>query len=111
MEFSSVDLKRCTLVRVAGRIDGTVAPELGNQLRGLTDSGRYKLVLNMKDVNYTSSAALRELISTWKNCRRWNRGDMRLAELNTNIRKVLDLTGLSSQFVMFDSEAEAVGSF
>lgn len=111
MEFSNVDLKRCTLVRIGGRIDGSIAPELGTQLRSLTDSGRYKLVLNMKDVSYTSSAALRELISTWKNCRRWNRGDMRLAEVNPNIKKVLELTGLVTQFVVFDTEAEAVGSF
>jgi anti-sigma B factor antagonist len=111
MEFSSIDLKRCTLVNLGGRIDGSVAPELGTNLRNLTDSGRYKLVLNMKEVSYTSSAALRELISTWKNCRRWNRGDMRLAEVNPNIRKVLDLTGLSSQFMIYDTEAQAVGSF
>ena len=111
MEFSSVNLKHCTLVRVGGRIDGSVAPEFGSQLRSLTDAGHYKLVLNMKDVSYTSSAALRELISAWKNCRRWNRGDLRLAEVNPNIRKVLDLTGLSTQFAIFDDEAEAVGSF
>jgi anti-sigma B factor antagonist len=111
MDFSTVDLKRCTLVRLGGRIDGSVAPELGNNLRNLTDSDRHKLVLNMKDVSYTSSAALRELINTWKTCRRWNRGDMRLAEINPNIKKVLDLTGLSSQFILFDTEAEAVGSF
>lgn len=111
MEFSSVDLKRCTLVRLGGRLDGSVAPELGTKLRALTDSGRYKLVLNIKDVTYTSSAALRELITTWKTCRRWNRGDMRLAEVNPNIKRVLELTGLNTQFITFDTEAEAVGSF
>ncbi len=111
MDFSSVDLKRCTLARLSGRIDGSVAPELGNQLRGLMDSGRFKLILNMKDVSYVSSAALRELIATWKNCRRWNRGDLRLAEVNPNIQKVLDLTGLNRQFMIFDTEAEAVGSY
>lgn len=111
MEFSSVDLKRCTLVRLGGRLDGSVAPELSAELRALTDSGRYKLVLNIKDVTYTSSAALRELINTWKTCRRWNRGDMRLAEVNPNIKKVLELTGLNTQFMTFDTEAEAVGSF
>jgi anti-sigma B factor antagonist len=111
MEFSSTDLKRCTLVRLSGRIDGSVAPDLGDNLRSLMDAGHYKLVLHMKEVSYTSSAALRELISTWKNCRRWNRGDMRLAEVNPNIKKVLDLTGLSNQFMLFDSDAEAVGSF
>jgi anti-anti-sigma factor len=111
MEFSTKDLKRCTLIRLGGRIDGSVAPEFGNGLRSVMDAGHYKLVLNMKDVNYTSSAALRELISTWKNCRRWNRGDLRLAEVAPNIKKVLDLTGLSSQFMVFDTESEAVGSF
>lgn len=111
MEFSTKDLKRCTLIRLGGRIDGSVAPELGHSLRSVMDAGHYKLVLNMKDVTYTSSAALRELISTWKNCRRWNRGDLRLAEVAPNILKVLDLTGLSSQFMVFDSESEAVGSF
>lgn len=111
MDFSVVDLKRCALIRLGGRIDGSVAPEMGSQLRTVMDSGRYKLVINMADVTYTSSAALRELISAWKTCRRWNRGDLRLAEVNPNIDKVLDLTGLKSQFLIYLTEAEAVGSF
>jgi len=56
MDFSTVDMKRCTLVRLGGRIDGSVAPDLGSSLRALIDDGHYKLVLNMKDVSYTSSA-------------------------------------------------------
>jgi anti-sigma B factor antagonist len=111
MDFSTVDMKRCTLVRLGGRIDGSVAPELGNSLRALIDDGHYKLVLNMKDVSYTSSAALRELISAWKNCRRWNRGDLRLAELSPNIQKVFELTGLDNQLQIYPTEVEAVGSF
>jgi anti-sigma B factor antagonist len=111
MEYSSIDLKRCTLVRLGGRIDGSVAPQLGTGLRELTDSGHYKIVVNMKDVSYTSSAALRELINAWKTCRRWNRGDLRLAELVPNVQKVFELTGLSTQFMIFGTEVEAVGSF
>jgi anti-sigma B factor antagonist len=111
MEISSVDLKRCTLIRLGGRIDGSVAPEFGSKLRAITDSGRYKIVLNMADLNYISSAGLREIISAWKSCRRWNRGDVRLAEVNAAIDKVLDLTGLKTQFEIYSAEAEAVGSF
>jgi len=111
MEFSSVDLKRCTLVRLSGRIDGSVAPEFGSKLRAITDTGRYKIVVNMRDVTYASSACLRELISAWKTCRRWNRGDLRLADVNPTIGKVLELTGLNDQIAMFETEAEAVGSF
>lgn len=111
MEMSTVDLKRCTLVRLGGRIDGSVAPDLGANLRSLMDSGRYKIVVDMAGVSYVSSAALRELISAWKTCRRWNRGDLRLAEVSPNIDKVLDLTGLKTQFMIYPTEAEAVGSF
>jgi anti-sigma B factor antagonist len=111
MEISSVDLKRCTLVRLSGRIDGSVAPELGSQLREIMDSGRYKIVINMSGVSYTSSAALRELINAWKSCRRWNRGDLQLAEVSPAVDKVLELTGLKTQIDTFTTEAEAVGSF
>jgi anti-sigma B factor antagonist len=111
MDLITLDMKRCTLVRLGGRIDGSVAPDMGSRLRTVTDSGRYKIVVNLKDVTYASSAALRELISSWKTCRRWNRGDLRLAEINPNIDKVLDLTGLKSQFMIYETEAEAVGSF
>jgi anti-sigma B factor antagonist len=111
MEFTTVDTKRCTLVRLSGRIDGSVAPELGSKLQALNEAGHFKLAVNMQDVNYTSSAALSELIAAAKTCRRWNRGDLRLAELSPNIRKVFDLTGLDTYFKIFDTEAEAVGSF
>ena len=111
MDFSRIDMKRCTLVRLGGRIDGSVAPQLGSHLRELTDAGEFKLVVNMADVSYTSSAALRELITAWKTCRKWNRGDLRLSELSPNIQKVFELTGLDTQFKIFSSEAEAVGSF
>lgn len=111
MEISVVDLKRCTLFRVGGRIDGSVAPELGSQLRTATDAGKYRIVVNMKDVTYASSACLRELIGAWKTCRRWNRGDLYLAEISPNVAKVLELTGLKDQFKIFPTEAEAVGSF
>ena len=53
MEFSTLDLKRRCWFRLGGRIDGSVAPELGNSLRDLTDSVHHKLGLSMKDVSYT----------------------------------------------------------
>ncbi len=62
-------------------------------------------------LSYASSAALRELISTWKACRRWNRGDLRLAEVSASVNQILDLTGLKTQFMIYVTEAEALGSF
>lgn len=104
-------LKRCDLFRVSGRIDSEAAPKFEQELRSILGAGRYKIVLNLSGVDYTSSAALRVLINTAKECRRFNRGDVRLAQLNTRVQQVLELAGLKELFKIFDTEAEAVGSF
>jgi len=105
------ELKRCDLLRVAGRIDSDSAPTFEQELRSALGAGRYKIVLNLKGVDYTSSAALRVLINVARECRRFNRGDVRLAEVNDRVQKVLDLAGLKELFKLYATEAEAVGSF
>lgn len=105
------ELKRCDLLRVAGRIDSDSAPTFEQELRSALGVGRYKIVINLKGVDYTSSAALRVLINVARECRRFNRGDVRLAEVNDRVQKVLDLAGLKELFKLYATEAEAVGSF
>lgn len=104
-------LRRCDLFRVGGRIDSESAPTFEQALRGALADGRYKIVVNLNQVDYTSSAALRVLINVARESRRFNRGDLRLAEVNERVQKVLDLAGLKELFKLYDSEAEAVGSF
>ncbi len=104
-------LKRCDIFRVGGRIDSEAAPNFEHELRSVLGAGRYNIVLNLSGVDYTSSAALRVLINTAKECRRPGRGDVRLAELNERVEQVLDLAGLKDLFQIFKTETEAVGSF
>lgn len=104
-------LKRCDLLCVNGRIDSEAAQQFEHALRAVLDAGRYKIVLNLAGVDYTSSAALRVLINTSRECRRFNRGDLRLAEVSEQVRKVLDLAGITELFQIYDTEAKAVGSF
>ncbi len=104
-------LKRCDLFRIAGRIDGESAPRLEQALRQVVEDGRYRLVLNMADVTFLSSAGLRALISLAKTCRRYNRGDVRLAAPSQRVQQVLELAGLDALFQTFPTEVEAVGSF
>ena len=104
-------LKRCDVFRISGRIDSEAAQTFEKELRKVTDAGRYHLVLNMAGVDYTSSAALRVLINTSKECRRSNRGDVRLVALNERVAQVLDLAGLTELFKIFETETQAVGSY
>lgn len=111
LEISTTELKRCDLVKLSGRIDSSAAPKVEEALKSITDAGRYRIVLDMRDVDFASSAFLRVLIKYLKLCKRWNRGDVRLAALQHRIADVLDLAGLTPLFRIYEDDTMAVGSF
>ena len=65
----------------------------------------------MSETDFMSSAGLRALLSALKQVRRFNRGDVRLANLPDKIKKAFDLAGLLEVFKVFDNSVDAVGSF
>lgn len=111
MEITHKALKRVDLVAASGRIDGNTAPDLEAAFRAINDDGRFRIVLDMTDVEYVSSAGLRVLVTILKKCRRYNRGDLRLASLSERIAGVMELAGLDALFKIHPAAAEAVGSF
>lgn len=111
MEVTIKELRRCDLVVVKGRIDTATVKTLSDALAEIKDAGRYRIVLNMRDVTYISSAGLSELIDTQNTCRHLKRGELVLAEVPPRIREVLNLAGLTPLFTIYDTESEAVGSF
>ncbi len=111
MELSTIPYKRCDLVKAIGRIDGSNAPNLEELLSSLTEEGKFKIVFDMKDVNFMSSAGWWVLIRTQKVCRRYKRGELVLACVDPKIRGSLDMVGMGSYFRIFDDVTAAVGSF
>jgi len=111
MEANVTQYKHCDLVEVNGRVDSYTAPKFAEVLEGITDEGRYKIVLDMDDVDYMSSAGLRVLISTQKTCKRYNRGEVILARVPERIYEALDLAGFVPLFKFFDNVTDAVGYF
>jgi anti-anti-sigma factor len=103
-------LNRVDLVALGGRIDSSTAPDLEKALQGIIDEGRYRIVLSMKDVTFTSSACLRAMIGALKQVKQ-HRGDVRLSEVTPHIKEVLELAGLDQLFKMYDNDVLAVGSF
>ena len=64
----------------------------------------------MSGVEFLSSAGLRVLIDVQKTCKRWNRGELVLANVPQRIYETLDLAGFVPLFKFFDDVVEAVGS-
>jgi anti-sigma B factor antagonist len=111
MEIKTSQLKRCDLIALTGRFDSSTAPALDQALRATLDRGMFHIVVDMSGVEYFGSAAIRALVVAFKECRRWNRGDVRLAALPLKIRQVFDIAGITPLVTLFDDAVTAVGSF
>ena len=111
MEVKTRQLKRVDVVEVSGRVDSATAPRLEEALQGILGQGRFHIVVDMQRLEYLSSAGLRVLVAALKEARRWNRGDVRLANVSERIKGVLNLAGLDVLFTSYDTTVDAVGSF
>jgi anti-sigma B factor antagonist len=111
MEVTTKQFKRSDLVKATGRIDSQTAPQLAEFFDAITEADRFKIVFDMSDVEFLSSAGLRVLINVQKTCKRWNRGELVLANVTQRIQETLDLAGFVPLFRFSDDVLEAVGSF
>lgn len=110
VNISVESMKRVNLVTVSGRIDSSNAADFEGSLKELMSSGHHNLVLNLAGVTYMSSAGLRTLVSTLKECKRKS-GDVRLSAPSERVAEVLSLAGLDSLFKVYEVDTAAVGSF
>lgn len=111
MEIKHTPFKRCDLLKVTGRIDSYTAPQLEEALNKITDDGRFRIVLDLSEVDFISSRGWWVMVENQKKCKRFNRGELLLAELQEDIRNSLKLVGMDTYFKTFDDVTGAVGSF
>ncbi len=111
MNIETTQLKRCNIIKLEGRFDSNTAPNMEQALKDSIHSGVFRIVVDMSGVEFFSSAAIRILIMAYKECRRWNRGDVRLAAVPERIAQVLDLAGILTFIETYPDTTLAVGSY
>ena len=80
------------IIALKGRLDTLTAPQLEEELSGVTD-GASILVFDFAELEYISSAGLRVLLSAQKTMS--TRGDMTVRNVSDEIREIFDVTGFS----------------
>ena len=110
MQIATEEFQHAVAIAVAGRVDSSTAPEMETALKKLVEANKIRIVLDLKGVEYMSSAGLRAMVSTLKAVKRVN-GDLRLACPSPRVEEVLRLAGLTSIFSIFDSRDAAAASF
>lgn len=110
-KINAKQYKRVDLIEVSGRIDSSTAPQLDQALNAIIKEGRFRIVVDLSETDFMSSAGLRALLAALKQVRRFNRGDVRIAGLSTKVKKAFELAGLLDVFQSFANPVDAVGSF
>lgn len=111
MEITVQQHKHCDLLAIKGKVDSFTAPELTKAIEKLNHDGKFKIVLDLTEMDYMSSAGFRALLVGQRNCKRYNRGEIVLARVPKKIMDALELTGFTPLFKMFADDTAAVGSF
>jgi anti-anti-sigma factor len=112
MEIRAESLRRCELVTVSGRIDSATAPDLEQALLGLIETGHKHIVVNLREVDFISSAGLKAMLAAMMKVRKSiPPGDVVISEIRPELRETFDLVGFDRLFKFYDQDLQAVGSF
>ncbi len=110
METSSTMQGNIAVVSVSGSVDALTAEGLVAALLAEINAGHTRLVADLSSVDYASSAGLRAILTALKAARSQG-GDFRLAGVQKNVNKVLELSGFTSILKVYPDTAAAVASF
>lgn len=95
------------VVKVTGEVDVSTSGALRDGLlRVITDEGQRGLVVNLAEVKFIDSTGVGVLVGVWHRVRAYR--SLALAAPSQHARRVLNTTGLTKAFWIYDTEAAAV---
>jgi len=111
LKITNREVDGVSVVALEGRIVlGEESNALRESVKGLLAKNKKQIVLNMDNVTYIDSAGLGTLVAAHHSARSQN-ASLRLSNLGSKFKEVLQVTRLLTVFEVYDSEAAAVGSF
>ncbi len=108
MEITTEEIRHVELITVKGRVDSVEAVRLAQALEAASRRGKHKIVVDMSDVEYMSSAGFRALGDAQRNSQRHQRGEVILARVPGSIHDALELVGFTEYFHIEESVAAAL---
>lgn len=96
----TIEIKKTTketIIEVGGRLDTTTAPTLDKTINDIVEETK-NLVLDLKQLEYISSAGLRVLLSTQKKMQKV--GTMKVKNVCEEVMEVFEMTGFADILVI-----------
>ena len=110
MRIRTQDYNDVTVVELQGELDGDFTELFQNTITEVIVKRKTGIVLDMSGVGFIDSQGLEQLLWSRDYCNE-NKREIRLAGLDENCVKILEVTRLENEFERYSELAEAVKSF
>ncbi len=110
MKIKTQDYNDVTVIEMQGELDSDAVEQLKNTVSGLIGKSTDGIVLGMTNIEFIDSAGLEQLLWSRDYCAD-NGCQLKIAGLNDNCRKILEITRLEKEFDCYPELSEAVKSF
>jgi anti-anti-sigma factor len=97
------------VLEIRGRIDTTTSKEFGDRLTGLLKSDRKRIVIDLRETRYISSAGFRALLIAAKLAEEVQ-GKLVLTALSAELTRLFDLGAFTDLFAIFASREEGIAT-
>jgi anti-sigma B factor antagonist len=98
------------VVQCLGYIDTTTSSMLENKMAELITGKHYKIIMDLGEVDYISSAGWGIFISEIKNIRK-NKGDLKLVNMKQEVMEIFELLDFTNILEYYKSVDEAAKKF
>lgn len=111
LKMTNREVDGVCVVAMDGRIVlGEESNALREKVKSFLAEGKKKIILNMNHITFIDSAGLGTLVAAHHSARSQG-ASMRLCQLGTKFKEVLQITKLLTVFEVFDTEPAAIASF
>jgi anti-anti-sigma factor len=110
MEIRTRRLGDVLIADMTGQLDSRTAGPASTELNQIAQGKPAKLVLNLRALEYVSSAGLRAILVAAKLVQ-VNGGAMKICDANAAVKRVMEVSGMSSLLHLHDTEKDAVAAF
>ncbi|WP_320174163.1 STAS domain-containing protein [Maridesulfovibrio sp.] len=102
MEISSKKVGEVLIMGINGRLDALTSSKLESRMCELINAGETKIVLDLGELEYISSAGLRAILFCAKKLKTID-GDIAFANITGMISEVFEISGFGTMFNLYSS--------
>jgi anti-anti-sigma factor len=110
MKIKTQNYNGVTVIELQGELDSDVAELFRNTITDVIAKHKTGIVLDMSGAGFIDSAGLEQLLWARDHCSE-NKCELRLAGLDENCARILEITRLANEFDCYGELTQAVKSF